>query len=365
MHDPLDISNGASAVGEWLSGTGPESDIVMSTRIRLARNVSEYPFLTRIEERQKAELERFLRDKLERAGLTDAKSADADTKSKLLYKNLNELSPIDRQCLVERHLISRDHATGDGGRGVALGESERLSVMVNEEDHLRVQVLRSGFQPDAAWDQISKVDRKLEGDLNFSFSPHFGYLTACPTNVGTGMRVSVMLHLPALVMTKQIEKVFHAVTKINLAVRGFYGEGTQASGDFYQISNQVTLGKSEEDVLKTVADHVPQIIKFERNVRETLINENRAGLEDRVWRAYGMLERARLITSEETMDYLSAVRMGVNLGLVDKIPIGLVNQLFILTQPAHLQKLEGRELETPERDETRATFIRQKLASLN
>ncbi|MBI3723354.1 protein arginine kinase [bacterium] len=355
MHDPTDVTNGGSAVGEWLSGTGPESDIVMSTRIRLARNVSEFPFLTRIEERQKSELEKFLRDKLEKAQLGE----------RVLYKNLNSTSSIDRQCLVERHLISKDHASGEGDRGVALGEKETLSVMVNEEDHLRVQVLRSGFQPDVAWQQISKIDRLLEGELNFAFSPQFGYLTACPTNVGTGMRVSVMLHLPALVMTKQIEKVFHAVTKINLAVRGFYGEGTQASGDFYQISNQVTLGKSEEDVLKTVADHVPQIIAFERNVREKLVSENRVGLEDRVWRAFGMLERARLITSEETMDYLSAVRMGVNLGLIDKIPIGTVNELFILTQPAHLQKLEGRELETPERDETRADFIRRKLASLN
>jgi len=346
--DPVELGNG---VGEWLSGTGPESDIVISTRIRLARNVTDFPFLTRIEERRKTELERYLRERLEKADLGE----------KVHYRNLGETSTIDRQLLVERHLISKDHAQGEGDRGVALGEREMLSVMVNEEDHLRVQVLRSGFQPDAAWRQIGDVDRRLEGHLDFAFSSQFGYLTACPTNVGTGMRVSVMLHLPALVMTKQIEKVFHAVTKINLAVRGFYGEGTQASGDFCQISNQVTLGKSEEDVLKTVADHVPQLIKFERNVRETLINENRVGLEDRVWRAFGMLERARLITSEETMDYLSAVRMGVNLGLIDSIPISTVNELFILTQPAHLQKLEGRELDTPERDETRAEFIRRRL----
>jgi protein arginine kinase len=354
MNDPLDVKNG-DATGEWLSGSGPESDIVISTRIRLARNVSEFPFLTRIEEKQKSELERFLREKLEKAELGE----------RILYRNLNQTSALDRQCLVERHLISKDHASGDGDRGVALGEHEMLSVMVNEEDHLRVQVLRSGFQPDAAWQQISHVDRQLESTLSYSFSPQFGYLTACPTNVGTGMRVSVMLHLPALVMTKSIEKVFHAVTKINLAVRGLYGEGTQASGDFYQISNQVTLGKSEEDILKTMSDYVPQIIKYERNVRETLITQNRVGVEDRVWRAFGMLERARLITSEETMDYLSAVRMGVNLGLVDKIPIRVVNQLFLLTQPAHLQKVEGRELETPERDELRAEFVRRKLASLN
>lgn len=358
MPDPLDFlgaASGKSSTGEWLSGSGPESDIVMSTRIRLARNVSEYPFLTRIEERQKSELERFLRDRLAKAKLG----------TEVVYRNLNDTSLIDRICLVERHLISRDHAQGEGGRGVALAGDETLSVMVNEEDHLRVQVLHSGFQPDVAWQHISRIDRALEGELNFSFSPQFGYLTACPTNVGTGMRVSVMLHLPALVMTKQIEKVFHAVTKINLAVRGFYGEGTQASGDFYQISNQITLGKSEEDILKIMADHVPQIVAYERNMREKLINENRSGLEDRVWRAYALLERARLITSEETMDYLSAVRMGVNLGLIDRIPIQAVNELFILTQPAHLQKLQGRELETPERDELRATFIRQKLTSLN
>ncbi len=352
MRDDLDLTR---TLGEWLSGTGPESDIVISTRIRLARNVVEYPFLTRIKDADRSELEVFLRERL----------TEADLDQNLLYRNLNETSNLDRQCLVERHLISKDHASGRGERGVALEPKGTLSVMVNEEDHLRIQVLRSGFQPNAAWKQISEVDLRLESRLNYAFSRQFGYLTACPTNVGTGMRVSVMLHLPALVMTKQIEKVFHAVAKINLAVRGFYGEGTQALGDFYQISNQVTLGYSEEEILKTMADYVPQIIKFERNVRETLITENRIGLEDRVWRAFGMLERARLITSEETLDYLSAVRMGVNLGLIDRIPISAVNELFILTQPAHLQKLNGCELDTPERDENRAEYVRDRLASLN
>jgi protein arginine kinase len=341
-------------VGEWLSGTGPESDIVMSTRIRLARNVVHFPFLTKIDDRRRTELERWLRERITKALGQD-----------VAYQNLAESTPLDRQCLVERHLISKDHAAAKGDRGVAVGKGGTLAVMVNEEDHLRTQVLRSGFQPDAAFRQMLEVDRTLEQAMDFAFSPEFGYLTACPTNCGTAMRVSVMLHLPALVMTKQIEKVFHAVQKINLAVRGFYGEGTQAMGDFYQISNQITLGRSEEEVLRAVAEHVPQIIKFERNWREKLIAENRAGLEDRVWRAYGMLERARLITSEETMDYLSAVRMGVNLGLIDALPIGTVNELFILTQPAHLQKMRGAELETPERDESRADYIRRRLATLN
>jgi protein arginine kinase len=347
--------NGGVDLGEWLSGTGPESDIVISTRVRLARNIVEFPFLTRISDTDRSALETYLGERIDEAGLA----------LDLSYQNLNEKTSLERQCLVERHLISKDHASGRGDRGVATEPQGTLSVMVNEEDHLRIQVLRSGFQPGSAWEQISTVDRRLEARLSYAFSSRFGYLTACPTNVGTGMRVSVMLHLPALVMTKQIEKVFHAVGKIGLAVRGFYGEGTQALGDLYQISNQVTLGPSEEEILKTIADYVPQIIKYERNVRETLITENRIGLEDRVWRAVGMLERARLITSEETLDYLSAVRMGVNLGLIDRIPISAVNELFILTQPAHLQKLNGCELDTPERDESRADYVRDRLASLN
>lgn len=349
----MDLLDATNPTGEWLSGTGPESDIVISTRIRLARNLVEYPFLNRIEDTLRTTLEQTLASSLRQA------------LGQVVYQNLNDTPSLDRDCLVERHLISRDHATGRGDRGVALGGHGTLSVMVNEEDHLRIQVLRSGFQPEEAWRHILEVDEALETQLNYAFSSEFGYLTACPTNCGTGLRVSVMLHLPALVMTKQIEKVFHAVNKINLTVRGLYGEGTQAQGDFYQISNQVTLGQSEEDILGTIRDHVPQIIKFERNVRETLIAENRLGLEDRVWRALGMLEYARLITSEETMDYLSAVRMGVNLGLIDRIPISAVNELFILTQPAHLQKLKGCELDTPERDESRAAYVRTRLASLN
>ena len=349
--DAMDLGE----IGEWLSGPGPESDIVMSTRIRLARNVAGFPFLTRIEEGKRSELERTIRERLERTELGE---------DPIGYWNLTQALELERQCLVERHLISRDHASGRGERGVAISRPGTLSVMVNEEDHLRVQVLRTGLQLEGAWEQIHRVDEALESELEFAFSQTFGYLTACPTNVGTGLRVSVMLHLPALVMTKQIEKVFHAVNKINLAVRGFYGEGTQALGDFYQISNQVTLGRSEEQILQAIGDYVPQIIKYERDVRETLIAGNRAGIEDRVWRAYGMLQHARLITSEETMDYLSQVRMGVNLGLIDRVPISVVNELFIQTQPAHLQRLRGCELSTQERDAEGARYIRERLAEL-
>jgi protein arginine kinase len=339
-------------IGEWLSGTGSESDIVMSTRIRLARNIASYPFLSRITDPRRAELERFLRLRLEKPELLP----------ELKYYNLSEISSLERQCLVERHLISREHQEAEGERGVALGGNESLSIMVNEEDHLRLQLLRSGFQVDTAWQQLKEVDDKLEKSIDYAYSSRFGYLTACPTNVGTGLRVSVMLHLPALVLSKTIKRVFRHITDINLAVRGFYGEGTQPSGDFFQISNQMTLGKSEDEIIKHIASHVPQIIKHERIKREQLIEKNRLKFEDRVWRAFGMLERARSITSEETMDYLSAVRMGVNLGLIDTIPISLVNEFFILTQPAHLQLREDRELDAEERNQMRATLIREKLA---
>jgi protein arginine kinase len=233
--------------------------------------------------------------------------------------------------------------------------------MVNEEDHLRLQGMQSGFQLRTTWQVVDGVDSKIERLLDYAFSPQFGYLTLCPTNVGTGLRVSVMLHLPALVMTRQIDKVFQAVSKINLAVRGFYGEGTQASGDFYQISNQPTLGKSEEEILANVERVIPKIIEYERTVRDSLLDQKREIVEDKVWRALGMLRTARTINSEETMDLLSALRMGVNLKLIPDVGIAKVNELFIGTQPAHLQKMERSELNSPERDITRATFIRSRL----
>jgi protein arginine kinase len=349
--------------GEWLSARGADGDIVLSTRVRLARNVADMPFLTCASERQRTELEAMLSRQIAAAGVAvDAAATQSD--GALVYQSMSDTEPIVRQCLVERHLISKELAGGEGRRGVAVDLDESVSIMVNEEDHLRIQVLRSGFEPDAAWEQVHGIDDRLERVVNYAFSAQFGFLTACPTNCGTGMRASVMLHLPALVMTKQIERVFQAVSKINLAVRGFYGEGTQASGDLYQISNQVTLGRSEEQILTQLKDVVPQIVKYERSVRETLLADNRTKLEDRVWRAYGMLRSARTITSEETMDLLSAVRMGVNLSMIGALPIEKVNRLFIRSQPAHLQRLAGRRLETQERDVVRAEQLRSELGPI-
>src|SRR6266404_5686172 len=322
----MDLENLTKTSGEWLRGTGPESDIVISSRIRLARNLAAFPFTNRASSYQKAEIETHLRDRIGKMELDP----------RLGYLTLPNLSNLDRQFLVERQLISRELASADGPRGVALVPQETVSLMVNEEDHIRLQVMRSGFTLDETWQEIDKVDDLLEQRVGYAFSEEFGYLTACPTNVGTGMRASVMLHLPALEHTKQIEQVFRALQKINLAVRGLYGEGSRASGEFYQISNQVTLGKSESTILQEIREVIPEIIKYERHARNTLVKENRQALHDRVSRAYGTLYSATMMTSEETMDLLSSVRLGIHLGL-SEITIATVNELFLNTQPAHLQ----------------------------
>ncbi len=339
--------------GEWLRGSGPESDIVISSRVRLARNLARFPFLTRTNDEQRDEIHVSIKSALDHAGLVENGHC---------YVDLDQASDeLTSRFLLERHLISRELANGTGGRGVLFNRSEMLAVMVNEEDHLRIQAIRAGFQVEDAHKDIARLDERLDATLEFAFSERFGYLTACPTNVGTGMRASVMLHLPALVFTKQIDKVFASVTKINLAVRGFYGEGTQASGDFFQISNQITLGIAEKEIMGLLDRVVPRIVAYEREVREHLLRKDRIRLEDRVWRALGTLQAARSINSEETMNLLSAVRLGVNCGLLDDVNISTVNELFILTQPAHLQRLKRRELDAGERDATRAEFIRRHL----
>src|SRR5437762_1841070 len=280
----MKLSDLTNRAGEWLRGSGPMSEIVISSRIRLAR-------------------------------------------------------------------------------GVAVGENETVSIMVNEEDHLRLQVLRSGLQLEEAWEQINKIDDALEAKLDWSFHPRFGYLTACPTNVGTGIRVSVMLHLPALKLTGEIEKVFRAAKDMRLAVRGLYGEGTEATGDFYQISNQTTLGKTEDEIISDFKHQVsPKIIDYEHHARRTLLNDRTVALDDKVCRALGILRSARLLASEATLLLLIHLRMGVNVGRVKDIDPRTLNELFLLTQPAHLQKIQGKKLEGDLRRAARADYIRQRLS---
>ncbi len=350
----MSIEHLTNTCGEWLRGSGPDSDIVMSSRIRLARNFADFPFIQRCTDIDRANIESTVRERIQ----------GNEHLKKLNYINVASLETLDRQFLVERQLISREHADGDGARAVAIDEQESLSLMVNEEDHLRIQLMRSGFDVDAAWQLINTVDDEVEEHITYAFNSQLGYLTACPTNVGTGMRVSVLMHLPALVDTRQIEKVFRALQKINLAVRGLYGEGSQAMGDFYQISNQITLGKSEEELIKQVCDAVPAVISYERKAREFLINESHHDLFDQVSRAYGTLQTAQKISSEETMHLLSKVRMGINLGLIGDVEIPTINKLLIHTQPAHLQKMVGSKLDTAHRNRERANYLHTHLKTI-
>jgi protein arginine kinase len=277
------------------------------------------------------------------------------------FFRLNELDNIDRQFLVERHLMSHDHATNPQGKGVIVSEEEALSVMVNEEDHLRIQVLQSGFNLDGTWEIINNIDNALSEKLDFAFMPEWGYLTACPTNTGTAMRGSVMLHLPALVMTRQVNKVLMAISKLSFASRGFYGEGTQAIGNFYQISNQVSLGHSELDIIQNINGLIRQIVEQEEQARQALLVQNKPVLEDKICRAWGTLKNARIISSQETIELLSMVRLGVDVGILRELDPKTLNELFIMIQPAHLQKIEGKKLNTMERDTRRAQLIREKL----
>jgi protein arginine kinase len=351
----VELNDLAKSSGEWLRGGGPEADIVISSRIRLARNLAEFPFITRASEQDRNEIEAALKERI----------LGIQASGELLYVDVEQLAGVDRQFLVERHLISREHAESEGSRAVAIDGREQFSLMINEEDHLRMQVIQSGLNLESVWEQINRLDDLIEEKVTFAFHEKLGYLTACPTNVGTGMRVSVMLHLPALVITRQIDKVFRSLQKISLAVRGLYGEGSQAMGDFYQISNQITLGRSEQELIQQIGDIVPVIIDYERQARDFLVKESHQNLHDRVSRAYGILRTAQTISSEETMHLLSSVRMGVNLGLIPDLEIPAVNKLFIHTQPAHLQKLSGVELDADDRNIERARYLRRHLNKEN
>ncbi len=337
--------------GEWLKGSGEQSHIVISSRVRLARNLSKRLFTNRA---KKKELNEIL---VEVEGAMKAVDYFKDA----LFFRIPDLDNVDKQFLIERHLMSHDHASSPEGKALVVSKEEALSVMINEEDHLRTQVMQSGFNLDDTWRLANDIDDALSQKLDFAYSLQWGYLTACPTNTGTAMRGSVMLHLPALVMTRQINKVLNAISKLNFASRGFYGEGTQAIGNFYQISNQVSLGSSEQDVIQNITGLIRQVIDQEEQARQALLLQNKAMLEDKIFRSLGILQNAHIISSQETVELLSMVRLGMDLGVVKGIDRQSINELFIMIQPAHLQKLEGKKLSAAERDTKRASLIRQKL----
>lgn len=343
-----DLINNTS---QWLKGEGEHSDIVMSSRIRLARNLANHPFPSKADKKELIKCYEEIKKGMEAARLM----------KKFMFLNINELDNVERQFLIERHLMSHDHANNTEGKALVVSPDESLSIMINEEDHLRIQIMLPGYDLESAWKTANSIDDELAAKLDFAYDINWGYLTACPTNTGTAMRGSVMMHLPALVMTKQINKVMSAVSKLNFASRGFYGEGTQASGNFYQISNQVSLGQSETDVIANINGLIRQIIEQEEQARQALLVQNRPVLEDKIHRSYGILKNAYIISSQETVDLLSMLRLGMDLEIIQDIDRTAMNELLIMIQPAHLQKIEGKKLSASDRDMIRASLIREKL----
>ncbi len=339
----------------WLEASGPDSDIVVSSRIRLARNIEGYPFLSKMTVEQQREIV----EKVEEA----VRKIPAFAES--FYFKSNQMTEVDRQFLLERHLISREHASEQGVRAVAISSNQTVSLMVIEEDHLRLQAFDSGFNLSETWKTITRIDDELSKPLEFSFDMNLGYLTACPTNVGTGLRASCMMHLPSLVLTKQVHKILQALSKLNLAARGLYGEGTQATGNFFQLSNQMTLGQPEEEIIENLSAVIRQVIEHEKEARTHLKEKKQMKFEDQVWRALGTLKSARMIASSEATQLLSSIQLGMSMEMIDAgITKQDMNLLFLYIQPAHLQKISGKVLNSTERDVRRAELIREKLAKV-
>ena len=334
---------------------GPHVRIVMSSRVRLARNLKAFSFPGWAKKADRVRALEVVRPAVE--SLAQMEGAFSES--------MDNLTAMDKQILVERHLVSREHAAKNVGSGLVLNKEETLCVMINEEDHLRMQALRPGLQLRSAWLAIDQVDSALEKRLDYAFSTELGYLTACPTNLGTGIRVSAMLHLPALVLSEQINQIIQAVNKLGLAVRGLYGEGTEAFGNVFQVSNQMTLGEAETDIVERLNKVLTQLIEHEENARGSLLEKKPKMVFNHIGRAYGTLANAHSITSKETMNLLSLMRLGIDLGMFPGAERALVDELFIVTQPAHLQKQFTEKLSAEERDVLRADMLRDRLRSVS
>jgi protein arginine kinase len=337
----------------WLSGQGEESMVVLSTRVRLARNLAGciYPSAADSATREKV------------VGYFDSAYAHSEKLATGEFHRASDLSRQDRDFLIERHLMSPTFMQDDGTGAGALyvGHQEQVSIMINEEDHIRIQALTPGLAPEEALRLASDFDNEIGKFLEFDYDPDFGFLTACPTNVGTGMRASVLIHLPGLVITKDIDKVIARITKIGVVVRGFYGEGTDVLGNLFQISNQTTLGVTEHDIMELIRGVARSIIEDEAGARDRLMKEAPNQIIDKIWRAYGILKYARALTSEEVMNLLSALRLGVAMNIINFIEISSINEILLLSQPAHLQKYFAKDLNPDERDVVRAEMVREKL----
>jgi protein arginine kinase len=348
------FSNLMSNAGEWLRGEGPHHQIVVSSRVRLARNLRNRAFPGWAKKAERTSVLELIKPCVEK--LPEMQDSFSEF--------LQDLSAVEKQVLVERHLISREHAAKSSGSAVIMNRRQTLSIMINEEDHLRMQSMRSGLQLKQAFKLLDKIDTALEEDLEFAYDKKLGYLTACPTNVGTGMRASAMLHLPGLVLSEQINQVVQAVSKIGLAVRGLYGEGTEAMGNLFQISNQTTLGEKEEEIIVRLSKVIETLIQKEDDARQVLIQKKSNTLWDQIGRAYGVLTYAHAMNSKEALNLLSIIKLGVDLGAFPEDKRLAVDELFIDTQPAHLQRSSQQKLSAEERDHLRAQIIRTRLKVL-
>ena len=358
--DPHSTGNDISSQGtdsllehapKWLDGSGKNSDIVISSRVRLARNLSDYSFPNRAPARV---LNQVL------STVKDCYSKNVGSKDSIFF-NINDLDELDRQFLMERRLISPEMIKLDRPCGLIIGKNELISIMINEEDHLRIQSIQSGLAVDKAWQLIRRIDDALADGLDFAFSEQFGYLTACATNTGTGIRASVFINLPALAIAEKIDKIIHEVAPSEVAIRGFYGEGSDILGNIFQVSNQLTLGRTEQSIINRIHNMAEQLISFELNAREELLNKNSIVVEDKVARAVGTLKYAKILPSIESIPLLSLLRLGMALDLIDFIDEKIINELLVLIQPAHLQKLHGTSLNSRDRDVLRIKLIRKRL----
>jgi len=341
-------------MARWYIEKGPESDVVISSRIRLARNFTDYPFPSRMNREQALNVINKVKEAIF--------SGNSEMSKNFVYVDTRNLYPVDKQSMVEKHLISPDLAESQVESGALISKDERISIMINEEDHLRVQCLYPGMQIDSAWNVCNKVETLLEEKIDFAYDENYGYLTCCPTNTGTGIRASAMLHLPALTMTGYIKTILEACSKLGIAVRGIHGENSEASGNMFQVSNQLTLGHTEEEIISNITNIVFQIIAQERTLRNELYKQNSFRFEDKIYRSLGLLLNARIISTEESLKLLSDVRLGIDMGIITGISIEKLNEIMLLTQPASLQKTVGNILGPEERDVKRAEFIRKKLA---
>jgi len=337
--------------GSWLE-SGVDEGPVISSRIRLARNIEEYCFPGWANEEEKLAI------------WGKCNEIFQSTDVAFIRWGMAETVELDKEILFERHLISQELAMKNEGCGVFVSPDECLSIMVNEEDHIRIQSLQPGLNLTAAWRAADKIDDELETELTYAFSPKLGYLTSCPSNVGTGLRASVMLHMPGLVLMEEMDPVINGVSKIGLAVRGMWGEGTEAVGNMFQISNQITLGRREDEIIAHLEQIVLELIEHENNARTRLMNDRALVIEDHVSRAFGILSNARMVTSGEALNLLSTLRLGLDLGMIDQFSRRDIDMLFIAIQPAHLQKLENQELDPDARDVVRARMLRDFMDSV-